>query len=90
MKNINEMKTWEIIDYIREERKYQIIEGGDKIVIENLFEIQMTDEEWSEFSNQVDKRQDVLFEYIESMYHGILESMYLECFSVKSDNSLSL
>jgi uncharacterized protein YpuA (DUF1002 family) len=77
MKNIDEMKTWEIIDYIRENRKYQIIEGGDKGVIESMFNIKMTDTEWSKFSNQVEKRQDVLHEYIESMYDGI--------FSYKND-----
>ena len=71
MKNINEMKTWEIIDYIREERKYQIIEGGDKKVIESIFGIEMNDKEWSQFSNQVDRRQELLFDYIKSMYHGI-------------------
>ena len=71
MKNIDEMKTWEIIDYIRENRKYQIIEGGDKKVIESMFDVKMTDKEWSQFSNEVEKKQDVLYEYIRSMYHGI-------------------
>jgi hypothetical protein len=71
MKNIDEMKTWEIIDYIRENRKYQIIEGGDKKVIESMFDVKMTDKEWSQFSNEVEKKQDVLYEYIKSMYHGI-------------------
>ena len=71
MKNIDEMKTHEIIDYIRENRKYQIIGGGYKKDIESFFEVKMTNKEWSQFSNQVDKRQDVLFEYISGMYDGI-------------------
>jgi len=48
-RNILEMETYEIINFLRFERKCLIHQTFDKEETENNFDISMCDKEWSDF-----------------------------------------
>lgn len=87
MTDLNKLTDWELLEYLRQEKKWCVIPFGTKEDIENEFEdIKFTDDEWTSFIRKVDKSQHVIEGHVIAMYHGILSCMDLECDLVESNN----